>query len=68
MARATCPTLWLVGSNNVGAMESVREYRDKLTGTRVTLEVIDGLNHAQELEMIDRVFPQEVAFTKMHAR
>lgn len=60
------PTLWLVGANNEGAMESVKEYRDKLTGTAVSLEVIDGLNHSQELEMIDRVLPTEIAFTKKH--
>ncbi len=63
-----CPTLWLVGTNNVGAMESVERYRDKLSGTRVTLEVIDGLNHPQELEMIDRVFLREVEFTRTHTR
>jgi pimeloyl-ACP methyl ester carboxylesterase len=62
-----CPTLWLVGSANVGAMESVAEYRDRLKGTRVTLEVVDGLNHPQELEATDRVLPRELAFTKAHA-
>ena len=59
------PTLWLVGSNNEGAMESVKRNRDKLSGTRVSLEVIDGLNHPQELEMIERVFPREAEFTRL---
>jgi hypothetical protein len=63
-----CPTLWLVGSNNPGAMESVAQYRDKLAGTRVTVDIVEGLNHPQELEMIDRVFPRELAFTRTHAR
>lgn len=63
-----CPTLWVVGSANAGAMESVGEYRTRLSGTRVTLEVIDGLNHPQELDAIDRVLPPEIAFTKAHAR
>ena len=67
-AEMRCPTLWLVGSNNLGAMESVAHYRDKLAGTGVTLEVIEGLNHPQELEMIDRVFPREVEFTRTHTR
>ena len=62
------PTLWLVGSNNEGAMDSVKQYRDKLRGTRVTLAVIDGLNHPQELELIDRVFAREVEFTRSYAR
>ena len=63
-----CPTLWLVGSNNAGAMESVARYRDRLTGTKVTLLVVDGLNHPQEFEQIDRVFPREIEFTRSHAR
>ena len=67
-AEMRCPTLWLVGSNNEGAMDSVKQYRDKLPGTRVTLEVIDGLNHPQELELIDQVFPRELAFTRTHSR
>jgi hypothetical protein len=62
------PTLWLVGSNNEGAMESVKEYRDKLQGTAVTLQVIDGLNHSQEFEMIDRVLAAEIAFVRKHSR
>ena len=62
------PTLWLVGTNNEGAMESVKQYRDKLPGTRVTLEMIDGINHRQELELIDRVFPREVEFTRANSR
>ncbi len=62
------PTLWLVGSNNEGAMDSVKRYRDALSRTQVTLEVIDGLNHPQELEMTERVFPREVEFTRQQAR
>jgi dienelactone hydrolase len=63
-----CPTLWLVGSANAGAMESVAEYRDRLKGTRVMLQVVDGLNHPQELDLIDRVLPRELEFTRAHAR
>ena len=62
------PTLWLVGSRNDFAMESVGAYRDTLKGTAVTVDVIDGLNHPQELELIDRVFPREVAFTRAYSR
>lgn len=63
-----CPTLWLVGSANEGAMESVQQYREKLGSTQVTLHVVDGLNHQQELESIDRVLSREVSFTKEHLR
>lgn len=59
-----CPTLWLVGSLNEGAMASVRAYEGKLEGTNVTPLVVEGLDHMQELTDIDRVFEQEAAFTR----
>jgi alpha-beta hydrolase superfamily lysophospholipase len=64
-----CPTLWVVGSRNTNAtnaFESAQAYRSKLAGTRVTLEVIDGLNHPDEFEQIDRVFAREIEFTRSH--
>jgi hypothetical protein len=61
-----CPALWLVGTANTSAMESVTAYSDRLTGTRVTLELVDGLTHPQELERIDEVLPKEIAFTRRH--
>jgi pimeloyl-ACP methyl ester carboxylesterase len=61
-----CPTLWLVGTRNENAFASAEDYRSKLAGTRVTLAVVDGLNHPQEFEQIDRVFPRELEFTREH--
>jgi dienelactone hydrolase len=63
-----CPTLWLVGTNNEGAYASAKQYQGKLAGTKVTLEIIEGLNHPQEFESIDRVYPREVEFTRANAR
>lgn len=63
-----CPTLWIVGTRNEGAFKSVGAYRDRLTNTRVELEVFDGLDHPQEFDQIDRVFPREVEFTRAHSR
>jgi len=63
-----CPTLWLVGTKNENAFASAEAYQSKLTGTKVTLAVIDGLTHPQEFEQIDRVFAREFEFTKAHAR
>jgi dienelactone hydrolase len=63
-----CPTLWIVGTNNEGAYASAKHYQGKLAGTKVTLEIFDGLNHPQEFESIDRVFPREVEFTSANAR
>jgi pimeloyl-ACP methyl ester carboxylesterase len=56
------PTLWLVGTANTGAMESVQKYRERLAGTRVTLSLLDGLNHPQEFERIDTVMPVVLPF------
>ncbi len=61
-----CPTLWLVGTRNENALESARAYKDSLAGTRVSLELVDGLTHADELDQIDRVFPLELEFTQRH--
>ena len=63
-----CPTLWIVGTRNEGAFKSVEKYRGSLAGTPVTLEVLDGLDHPQEFDQIDRVFESERNFTKQHAR
>jgi pimeloyl-ACP methyl ester carboxylesterase len=63
-----CPTLWLVGTANENTMASVRAYQPKLAGTRVTLAIVEGLTHPQELEQIDQVFPQEIEFTRSVAR
>ena len=63
-----CPTLWVVGSANDNAFQSAEAYKAKLGGTRVTLAVFDGLNHPQEFEQIDRVFPREVEFTRAAPR
>lgn len=62
-----CPTLWLVGTRNENAIDNARTYKDKLAGTRVALETMDGLTHADELDQIDRVFPLELEFTRRHS-
>lgn len=59
-----CPTLWLVGTLNEPAMAGVEACRDRLTGTRVTLATIEGLNHPQELERADRTLPLALEFTR----
>jgi pimeloyl-ACP methyl ester carboxylesterase len=61
-----CPTLWLVGTRNENAVDNARANKDKLTGTRVSLELVDGLTHADEFDQIDRVFPLELEFTQRH--
>jgi pimeloyl-ACP methyl ester carboxylesterase len=63
-----CPTLWAVGTENKEAMRSVSDYRDRLGGSRVSLEILDGLTHAQELERVDVLLPVARAFTRRQAR
>ncbi len=53
-----CRTLWLVGSANESAMESVRQHEGKLSETSVTLVVLPGLTHRDELVKIDQVLPR----------
>jgi pimeloyl-ACP methyl ester carboxylesterase len=52
-----CPTLWLVGTENDHAMTSVNEYRDRLEGTKVVLQLVPGLTHADELTRVEDVLP-----------
>jgi len=58
-----CRSLWLVGSANDAAMESVRRYEGSLTGTAVTLVVVPGLTHEDELVKLEQVLPRLEQFT-----
>jgi pimeloyl-ACP methyl ester carboxylesterase len=57
-----CPTLWVVGSANENAMPNAQEYQDTLPGTNVTLHVLPGLTHVEELTRIDDVLPPMLRF------
>jgi pimeloyl-ACP methyl ester carboxylesterase len=59
-----CPTLWLAGSRNDFAMAGIGEYRTQLKGSNVQVQVIEGLDHSQELTSIDKVLPVMLAFTR----
>ena len=59
-----CPTLWLAGSEDQPAMASVREFEQSLKGSRVQLHIVEGLNHEQVFERIDKVFATMLAFTQ----
>ena len=59
-----CPTLWLIGSEDRYAMESLRAYEASLRGSRVQVQVVEGLDHNQAFDEVDRVFPILMAFTK----
>ena len=57
-----CPTLWVVGTANAGAMEGVRRYEGRLDRTRVSVDLVEGLSHVEELEKVERVLPELLRF------
>jgi pimeloyl-ACP methyl ester carboxylesterase len=59
-----CPTLWLAGTANQIAMSSVTTYKPKLEGTRVSVSLLEGLTHPQEIERIDQTLPRALEFTR----
>jgi pimeloyl-ACP methyl ester carboxylesterase len=59
-----CPVLWLAGSEDKPVMDSVMEYKQSLKGSKVQLHVVEGLNHEQIFEEIDKVFASMLAFTQ----
>jgi pimeloyl-ACP methyl ester carboxylesterase len=58
-----CPTLWLIGSQDRHAMASFREHQGALKGSRVQVHLVEGLDHEQVFDEVDRVFPTMLAFT-----
>ena len=59
-----CPTLWLVGSEDQLAIESVREHATALKGSLVQVQIIEGLNHEQVFDQVDAIFPAFLTFWK----
>lgn len=59
-----CPVLWLVGSEDQVAMTTVREYQQFLPYTQVKLHIIDGFDHGEVFDEIDRVFTTMLAFSQ----
>ena len=56
------PALWLIGSENKGAMASLSEYQESLPNS-VQVRVIEGLTHEQAFTEIDKVLPALLEFT-----
>ena len=59
-----CPTLWLAGSKNKAAMTGIRDYEPKLKRSKVQVQIIQDLDHMQELTEVDKVLPLMLAFTR----
>ena len=58
-----CPTLWLSGSKNEGAIVSMQEYEGVLDETAVSTHILPNLTHVQEFDKIDQTFPAMLKFT-----
>jgi len=59
-----CPTLWLAGSKNNVAMFGIREYEAKLKGSKIQVQIVQDLDHMQELTEIERVLPLMLSFAR----
>jgi pimeloyl-ACP methyl ester carboxylesterase len=59
-----CPTLWLIGIEDQYAMESFRAYEASLRGSMLHVQVVEGSDHSQAFDEIDRVLPPMLAFTR----
>jgi hypothetical protein len=63
-----CPTLWLIGSENRGALESLRTYEAEIPGSTVTVRILAGLTHDQEFSNVEQVLPAILDFVRSEAR
>ncbi len=59
-----CPTLWLVGSKDTHAMESVETYRDELPGSQVQVKILAGLDHMEVFDRINLLLPRLLKFSQ----
>jgi pimeloyl-ACP methyl ester carboxylesterase len=57
-----CPTLWLLGSKDDEAMQSLAFYAESLPGSTITAHVLQGLDHNEAFEATDQVLPLVLAF------
>lgn len=56
------PTLWVVGSADAIAMESVKAYEGKLADTKVTLATVDGVSYSDTFAKIEPVLAKVEPF------
>jgi pimeloyl-ACP methyl ester carboxylesterase len=58
-----CPTLYLLGSEDQHAMQSLREYETSIPDSLLKAQVVVGLDHDQLFDQVDRVLPLLLSFT-----
>jgi pimeloyl-ACP methyl ester carboxylesterase len=57
-----CPTLWLMGSENDKALDTLREYEHEIPDSNIQVRILEMLNHGEEFESIDQVLPIILSF------
>jgi pimeloyl-ACP methyl ester carboxylesterase len=62
-----CPTLWIAGAYDEHAMDSILKREESLKDSMVQVHVVDGLDHNQLSDTIDKVLPIMVEFTNQNA-
>jgi pimeloyl-ACP methyl ester carboxylesterase len=67
-ADVRCPVLWLVGTANDVAMLAVKQYEAVLSESQVTLHLVPGFNHWDELIRVDDVVGPMREFTARRTR
>ena len=63
-----CPTLWLIGSENPGALESLKAYEAEIPGSTVNVRILEGLTHDQEFNNIEQVLPVVLDFVRREVK
>ncbi|MFM8321480.1 MAG: alpha/beta fold hydrolase [Chloroflexota bacterium] len=59
-----CPALWLIGAEDEPAMTDLQQFQPRLVGSQLRAQVMEGLDHGQVFDEIERVFPTLLAFSK----
>lgn len=62
-----CPILFVIGSENEYVMKWKEANREGLGKANIQIEIFEGLDHNQEFDEIDVVFPVLSSFFKEHA-
>ena len=57
-----CPTLWLMGSEDRHAIDSLNEYQSSLENSMVQVKIFPGLDHEGVFNEIHQVYPSILEF------
>ncbi len=58
-----CPTLFLVGSEDMHAIESLKSYETSIPESLLQVQVIQGVDHDELFEAVDKILPILLEFS-----